>query len=93
VRPPACRLFQGCSIHEFQEDDNKLKPTCCAYSTYGERTACRVLVGNLNEREHLDGPGVDERIILKWVLRKWEGAWTGLIWLSLGTGGGHLYEQ
>lgn len=44
VRPPACRSFQGCSIDEFQEDDNKLKPTCCAYRTYGKRIACRILV-------------------------------------------------
>jgi hypothetical protein len=30
-------------------------------------------------------------IILKWVFRKWdEGIWTGLIWLRIGTGGGHL---
>jgi len=31
------------------------------------------------------------RIILKWIFRKWDGeAWTGLIWLKIGTGGGRL---
>jgi hypothetical protein len=35
----------------------------------------------------LKDPGVHERIILKWILRKWDGAWTGLIWLRRGTGG------
>jgi hypothetical protein len=35
--------------------------------------------------------GIDGRIILKPVFKKWEGeAWNGLIWLSLGTGGGLL---
>jgi len=32
-----------------------------------------------------------ERIILKWIIKKWdEEAWTGLIWLRIGTGGGHV---
>jgi hypothetical protein len=25
---------------------------------------------------------------IKWILKKWDGAWTGLIWLRIGTGGG-----
>jgi len=46
---------------------------------------------NLKERDHLGDPGVDRRIILSWILRKWDvGAWTGSIWLRIGTGGGHL---
>jgi hypothetical protein len=35
-------------------------------------------------------PRVDGRIILKWILKKWDGAWTGLSWLRIGTGGGLL---
>ena len=31
------------------------------------------------------------RVILKWIFKKWdEEAWIGLIWLRIGTGGGHL---
>jgi hypothetical protein len=33
--------------------------------------------------------GADVRIILKWILRKWDGEdWTGSIFLRIGTGGG-----
>jgi hypothetical protein len=47
--------------------------------------------GNLREKDHLEDPGVDVRIILRWIFRKWNGgAWIGLIWLRIGTGGGHL---
>jgi len=47
--------------------------------------------GNLRERDHLEDPGADGRIILRWVFRKWDvGVWTGLSWLRIGTGGGHL---
>ena len=36
-------------------------------------------------------PGVDGRIILRWIFRKWYvGVRTGSIWLKIGTGGGHL---
>jgi len=39
----------------------------------------------------LDDPGIDGRIILSWIFRKWNvGAGTGLPWLRIGTGGGHL---
>jgi hypothetical protein len=47
--------------------------------------------GNLRERDQLEDPGIDERILLRWIFRKLDvGAWSGLIWLRLGTGGGHL---
>jgi hypothetical protein len=28
-------------------------------------------VGDLRERNNLEDPGVDERIILRWICRKW----------------------
>jgi hypothetical protein len=46
---------------------------------------------NLRERDHLQDPGVDGRIKLRWIFRKWDvGAWTGLSWLRIGTGRRYL---
>jgi len=42
------------------------------------------------ERDHLEDPGMDKAIKLKWIFRKWDGVWTGLIRLRIGTGGGLL---
>ena len=43
------------------------------------------------ERDHWGDPDVDERIILKWILRKWDvGVRTRSSWLRIETGGGHL---
>jgi hypothetical protein len=47
--------------------------------------------GNLRERNHLGDPGVDGRIILRWIFRKWDMVvWTGSSWLGIRTGVGHL---
>jgi len=41
----------------------------------------------------LEDPRVDGRI-LGWIFRKRDvGAWTGLIWLRIGTGGGHFEKR
>jgi len=47
--------------------------------------------GNLRERDHLDDPSVDGKIILRWIFKTLDrGARTGLIRLRIGTGGGLL---
>jgi hypothetical protein len=55
------------------------------------RSVYRTLVGK-TERGHLDHLGVDGRIILRWIFRKWDvRALTGMMWLRTGTDGGHLW--
>jgi len=45
----------------------------------------------LRKRHDLEEPGIDGRITLRWLFRKWVvGAWAGSIWLWIGTGGGLL---
>ena len=57
----------------------------------GERRDTGFWWGNLKERPNLGDPGVDGRIILRRMFRKCDvGAWTGSIWLRIGTGGWHL---
>ena len=43
-------------------------------SAYGgeERRIQHIGVGNLRERDHLGDPGVDGRIVLSWIFRKWD---------------------
>jgi hypothetical protein len=41
------------------------------------------------ESDHSGDPGIDGRIMLRWIFRKWDvRVWTGLSWLRIRTGGG-----
>ena len=58
------------------------------------RGAYKVLMGKREGRNHLEEPGADRRIILKWVLGKWEGwTWTGSIWIRIGRSNGLLWMR
>jgi len=41
-------------------------------STYRGEVHTGFCWGNLREKEHLEDPGVDGRIILRWIFRKWD---------------------
>jgi len=43
------------------------------------------------ERDHLEDLVVDERIVLRWIFKKWNGeAGAELLWLRIGADGRHL---
>jgi len=42
------------------------------------------------ERNHLEDLGINGKIILKCISKKWNGEWTELIWLRRGRGCGLL---
>jgi hypothetical protein len=56
----------------------------------GRRGAYRIMVRKPEGKNHLGDPVLDGRIILKWIFKKWHGAWTGLSWRKIGEGGGML---
>jgi len=68
-------------------EKNEMDGACSAYGRRGG--ACTG--GSLREEDRWGDPGVDGRIILRWVSRKWDvGVWIGLSWLGIGTGDGYL---
>jgi hypothetical protein len=50
----------------------------------------KVFVGKPEGRRSLGILDMDGKIILKWIFEKWDGAWTGSMWLRIETDGGLL---
>jgi len=88
-----CSLLLTKYYSDRQSEKNDVRGTC---STNGGKERFRHFFWweTLREKYHLEDPGVDGRIILRLIFRKWSvGASTGLIWLRIGTGGVHLQTQ
>jgi hypothetical protein len=54
---------------------------------YLRREACTEFCwGDIEERDYLGDPGVDGRVILRWIFKKWDVmVWNGSSWLRIGT--------
>jgi hypothetical protein len=58
----------------------------CSTHIWGIHT--KFWLKNLKETDRSENQGLEEMIILEWILGKWRGkVWTGLIWLRIGTSG------
>jgi hypothetical protein len=48
-----------------------------------KRNACRVVMGKPEGDRPLKNVGVQRRIILKWILKEYNGEWTRFVWLRI----------
>ena len=73
-----------------QIEKNEIGGACSMYG--GEERCVQGFGGETwGGRDHMEDPGVNGRIILRWIFRKWDVvAWTGSIGFRIGTGGGQL---
>jgi hypothetical protein len=69
---------------------NGIGRACSEYGR-GKGEACTGFWwGNLWPRDHLGDPGIDGRIMFRWIFRKWDvGVGSGSSWLRIARGGGH----
>ena len=70
------RFLHNEELHELYSSTNFIGviKSCGACSAYGglERCIQGFWWGDLRERYHLEDVGVDGRIILKWIFKKWD---------------------
>ena len=62
-----------------QIENNEIDGKCSTYG--GEERCIGVMGGDLKERDNLEDPDVDGRILLRWIFRKWD--WRGMNWTDL----------
>ena len=71
------RKLHNEELNDLYSSPNIVRPIkirLAGHSTNGERRGVyRVLAGNLVERDRSEDPGLDRRITLRWLCRKWDG--------------------
>jgi hypothetical protein len=71
-------------------EKNEMGGSCSRYGGKGE-VCTGFWWGSQRERDCWGDPGVDGKIILGWIFKKWDmDVRTGLGWLRIGTVGGRL---
>ena len=63
-----------------QIEKNEMGEDCSTYGGAEVRTG--FWWGDLRERAHLEDPGIDGRIILRWIFMEWDGGGMDLIDLA-----------
>jgi len=83
-----CRKLHNEELNDLYCSPNIIRVTKSRRMSWAGHVACRgrgevhtgFLWGNVRERVHLEDPGVDGRIIVRWIFRKWSG---GMDWIDL----------
>ena len=89
-------IIDSCLLHSTPNIVQVIKSRIMRWAGHvarkGERRGVySISVGKPEGKTHFEEPGIDGRIILRWIFRKWDvGVWTGSSWLRIRTGGGHL---
>jgi hypothetical protein len=86
-----CRKHHSEELHDLYSSHNivrVIKPRRIRWARYvehmGKAEACtRFWLENLMERDHLGDPGLNGRIILRWIFREWDLVY-GLDWVDSG---------
>jgi len=78
------RSLKICIPHQYYSGDKiKKNETGGECSTYWREVHRGSEWGDMRERDHLEDPGADVRVILKLIFRKWDGVWTGFMCLRI----------
>ena len=80
-------LYGTCTCYNCLPED---KPSGSKHSHVEDIVKIKTKL-SLTELHYVFFPQCTVQKNIKWIFTKWDGeTWTGLVWLRIGTGGGHL---